>query len=142
MKKKNYYVFCTLLCMLLAFAPVITALEPAVVAAAATPTPTPSAEGDVRDAMERLESDNNGAFSAAEKALANTVASAYKTIRNVGFMILLACGIAAGILFGILKNEQAIQRNKTWLIRLIAAVALVTLIPTIFATIAGIADKV
>lgn len=140
--KKNNYFFGALLCMLLAFVPVIATVKPAVVVAAATPTPTPSAEGDVKDAMERLESDNNGAFSAAEKALSNTVASAYKTIRNIGFMILLACGIAAGILFGILKNEQAIQKNKNWIIRLIEAVALVTLIPTIFATIAGIADKV
>jgi cytochrome bd-type quinol oxidase subunit 1 len=141
MKKTNYFLR-LILCLVLATLPVIgTVYAPVAYAFAATPTPVPPTQEDVQEALDQLQSGGDGSFDEVGRAITGAVSSIYTILRNVGLMVIILCGVAAAILFGILKNEQSIQKNKTWLLRIIVAVALVALIPTILGMVAGLGDK-
>ncbi len=115
--------------------PVSTAL------AAPTPTPTPvtDTEGAVQDALDALNQNyTDDPFNKVSDSLVKTVASGYKMLRTVGFMVLILCALLAALLLGVFKNEKVVQENKTWFIRILAVVAVIALIPTIIGLVASI----
>ena len=76
-------------------------------------------------------SKNNGAFSGVQKMAEGYFASAYQVMLVIGICIFVLAGLAAALLFGILKNSTKVQENKAWLIRILAAVVIFALVLTV-----------
>ncbi len=108
-----------------------------------SPTPTPvgqtETEGAVQDALDSLNKQyDEDPFSKVSDSLSKTVASGYKMMRTVGFMVLVLCALLAALLFGVFKNEKLVQEYKSWFIRILAVVAIIALIPTLIGLVASI----
>lgn len=73
-------------------------------------------------------SKNNHAFDGVQNMAEGYFASAYQVMQVVGLCLFVLAGLAAAILFGILKNSTKVQENKAWILRVIGAVVIFALI--------------
>ncbi len=107
-----------------------------------TPEPTPTAnEKAVQEVIEKLNEGGNGMFDELGNEVTGALSNVFSWVRTVGLILLLLAGVIAAIMLGVMKNEQAIQKNKTWLIRILGAAAGIGLIMTLIPIFASLGDK-
>ena len=92
--------------------------------------------------LDYLKTDGNGAFDQLEKVIKEYFAETYQLLLVIGVAVLVLAGVAAGILFGVLKDAQKVKENKTWLVRVLVAVAIVAGILTAVSLAFGVGEAI
>ena len=87
-------------------------------------------------------SKNNGAFSGLQNLAEGYFASAYQVMQVVGICLFVLAGLAAALMFGIFKDSQKVKENKSWLIRILAAVAIFALVLTLVGLAFNVGNEV
>ncbi len=139
-------------CLMLAFVPIVAVFNEAVVNAYAAPTntpvPTPTPDPTLTDAQQKveqarymLEHGGDGTFDEAGHAIAGGLSSFYTWLRIIGLMLLGASALIALFCFSIMKNEQSIQKNKTWIGRILIGAVGVGVILNLISIAAGLGDR-
>lgn len=85
---------------------------------------------------------NNGAFSGLQELAKGYFASAYQVMQVVGICMFVLAGLAAALMFGIFKDSQKVKENKSWLIRILAAVAIFALVLTLVGLAFNVGNEV
>lgn len=90
--------------------------------------------------LDYLKTGGNGAFDKLSNVVKAYFADAYQFLIVVGVALLVLAAVIAGILFGIMKDSAKVKENKSWLIRILAAVAIVALALTLVSIAFGIGE--
>lgn len=69
-------------------------------------------------------------FAGVQSTFEGLFASAYSLFISVGIALLVLAGIAAAILFGMLKDNTKVKENRNWIVRVLAAAAIVAVMLT------------
>lgn len=85
---------------------------------------------------------NNQAFSGLQNLIEGYFASAYQLMQVVGICVFVIAGLAAALMFGVFKDSQKVKENKSWLIRIFAAVAIFALVLTLVGVAFDVGDQV
>jgi len=88
--------------------------------------------------LDYLKTGGNNAFDQLEQVIKAYFADAYQLLMVVGVAVLVLAGVTAGILFGVMKDSQKVKENKSWLIRILASVAIIALVLTLVSLAFGV----
>lgn len=91
---------------------------------------------------EYLGSGDGKTFESLGKTLQNVLSNAYSLLMVVGFGLIGCALVAAFILFGVLKDTNAVRENKQWILRLLIAIIGISCVLTIIGIAAGIGNSV